>query len=268
MGTQVARGQQQGPHSVLEEAHLPARVPAPTRSHVSCSSESKERPPGPAPLGAPWVPRGELGATPPPPFAHGRTRTTLRGCSRTAVPITAAGRSDPGPRAAPSPAPAPVSPGRSSRLLRTAHSTGCSAPSWCGRETQVPRACRGWRPKGQGRGDRPGWAPAARASQRRDYLIAWSGEERGGGAGRPHPPASWVGRGARRGRGGHHCSSLQHHPIPLCGFPRTCQEGCYPGQQGGWGPRGGRWGSCFSPLLYPSGSCRPRASGDSEFNSI
>lgn len=152
-------------------------------------------------------------------------------------PSQPAGLSDPGPRAAPSPAPAPVSHGRSSKQRRTAHSTGCSAPSWCNRETQVPRACQGC---GKGRGDRPGWAPAARASQRRDYLIAWSEEERGGGAGRPHPPASWGGRGARRGREGTIVPPSSTTPFPYVGSPGPAKTDDTQGSGVEWGPRGGQ----------------------------
>lgn len=222
MGTQVAQGQQQGPHSRLEETHLPAESQfqlAPTSLAVQ---SLRNDPLDPCPAERPGYPEVSLERPRPLPSPLARPAQPCGDALGLRYPSQPVGRSDPGPRAAPSPAPAPVSHGRSSRQRRTAHSTGCSAPSWCNRETLVPRACQGC---GKGRGDRPGWAPAARASQRRDYLIAWSEEERGGGAGRPHPPASWGGRGARRGRGGDHCSSLHHHPIPLCGFPRTCKEG-------------------------------------------
>lgn len=157
-------------------------------------------------------PRGETGATPPPPApsAPARPDPARRQRLRLLRPCQSGRGSQPGApgggRAAPSPAPARRSRGRSSRRRPTRRSTGCTARSWWGRAAG-PGPCGGRRPAGQGRGDRPGWAPAARASRRRDYLIVLPGEERGGGAGRPHPPAV-------QGRGGGHCSSLCPPPSP------------------------------------------------------
>lgn len=125
-----------------------------------------------------------------------------------------------------------------------------------------PGRCGGRRPAGQGRGDRPGWAPAARASRRRDYLIALSGEERGGGAGRPHPPAG-------QGRGGGHCSSLRpplaprppptRAPAPRAGAAwsrgmrkrGTAERGVTGGSGIGWGPLNRR--GALHPSLTRSG---------------
>lgn len=148
----------------------------------------------PRPLPQPlpgWTLRGATGCGSPAPGASGRG-------SQPGAPG--------GSRAAPSPAPARRSRGRSSRRRPIGRSTGCTARSWWGRSAGAGTV-RGAAAGGAGARDRPGWAPAARASRRRDYLIVLSGEEQGGGAGRPHPPA-----GPRRGGG--HCSSLRPPPAP------------------------------------------------------
>lgn len=216
-------------------------------------------------LEVPRAPRGEAGATPPlpQPATPGRPDPARRlgaaapgpGRSGRGSQPRAPGRG----RAAPSPAPARRSRGRSSRQRPTGRSTGCSARSWCA--DPGARAARGAAAGGAGARDRPGWAPAERASRRRDYLIAWSGEEQGGGAGRPHPPVA-------QGRGGGHCSSLRPPLAPRPPPPRaparaprlpairdakqrTCQGG-HRGDGGvGWGPLGRRGQSCLPTRCTP-----------------
>lgn len=173
----------------------------------------------PRPLPQPlpgWTLRGATGCGSPAPGASGRG-------SQPGAPG--------GSRAAPSPAPARRSRGRSSRRRPTGRSTGCTARSWWGRSARAGTV-RGAAAGGAGARDRPGWAPAARASRRRDYLIVLSGEEQGGGAGRPHPPA-----GPRRGGG--HCSSLRPPPAPRPSRPqRFSIPALHPRTPGCWGALG------------------------------
>ena len=199
---------------------------APAQLHPAEEAGPERQPPqprvsgvaaGPSPCGASGRPEVRLGRPRPLPQPSacspqplpGRTLRGVTGCGSPAPGASGQGSQPGAPgggRAAPSPAPARRSRGRSSRRRPTGRSTGCTARSWWGRAARAGTV-RGTAAGGAGARDRPGWAPAALASRRRDYLIALSGEERGGGAGRPHPPAG-------PGRGGGHCSSLRPPPAP------------------------------------------------------
>lgn len=220
MGSRAAQVSRRDPSAVRRVSRTPFPDTQSLSSAPSCG-EGRTRMVAPAALSAGsgrWTltPRVRL-----PEVKLGRPRLPQPAAPAGHNPERCHGTSAPGPgqsgqesqprapgrgQAAPSPAPARRSHGRSSKQQPTGHSTGCSARSWWGRVAGTGTV-QGAAAGGAGALDRPGWAPAERASRRRDYLIVLSGEEQGGGAGRPHPPAG-------QGRGGGHCSSLRPPLAP------------------------------------------------------
>lgn len=205
------------------------------------------------------MPRGEAGATPPPPAARSpcpaRPCAASRRCGSQLLGPWQSGRgSQPrapgGGRATPSPAPARRSHGRSSRRLLTGRSTGCSARSWWGRVAGA-RTVRGAATGGAGaRGPTGlGTGCACLSAARLPHRLVGGGAGRRGGE---TPPSSRPGE--RRGplflpppspQPPPPCAPAPSAPAPW-GKEMRSRGPAKAGSGVGWGPLGRRGESCLS----------------------